>query len=246
MGRNWIVFLLFFLLACSKQESKVVLAEDIINKSVIYIALDGDTAYELKSNRIGTSKNVKTFSNRYNQANKAMLFSAADSSNINFGDLELASFTKHTFTIICWIYLTDTSKPCSILSKRNAFGGFEYSLDNHFRSKQYFSFDNWIESGSNTVYGVDPLDAKAPIKLNKWQHLAFVGDANKVLVYADGILQNGIDARQAFSFSNTDKDFVLGNGGGYGKNYYFNGAIDDVLLFDIALEKDDIQKLYNR
>jgi hypothetical protein len=246
MGKNWIVFSLVFLLACSKEESKVVNAKDVIGKSVIYIALDGDTAYELKSNRIGVSKNVKSFPNRHNEAQKAMFFNAADSSHIDFGDLELASFTKHTFTISCWIYLTDTSKPCAILSKRNAFGGFEYSLDNHFRNKQYFSFDNWIESGTNTVYGIDPLDAKAPIKLNKWQHLAFVGDANKVLVYADGILQSGIDVRQAYSFSNTDKHFVLGNGGGYGKNYYFNGAIDDVHLFDIALEKDNIQKLYNQ
>lgn len=236
--------LIIFLFACTKEnKNNTSVLPDTVTGKVIDIALDGLVPTDIISNTIGITHNTLPATNRKNEPNKAMLFNATDSSLIDFGDLEAASFTNHQFTISCWVYLTDTSKPCAILSKRSAFGGFEYSIDNHFKAKQYFSFDNWIESGSNTVYGIDPLNASAPIILNSWQHIAYVGTDSQLRVYVNGVLQNGIDQRQAFSFSNTNKHFVIGNGGGYGKNYFFNGAIDDIKIYNKALEIDAIKAL---
>ncbi|MES2654663.1 MAG: LamG domain-containing protein [Bacteroidota bacterium] len=238
----WILIVLF--VACAKAEkSNTAVLPDIVTGKVIDIALDGSVPIDAVSNKAGIPYNTIPATNRHNEPNRAMLFNAADSALIDFGDLEAASFTNHQFTISCWVYLTDTTKPCAILSKRSAFGGFEYSIDNHFKAKQYFSFDNWIESGTNTVYGIDPFNASAPVILNSWQHLVFVGTESQLQVYINGVLQNGTDQRQAFSFSNTDKHFVIGNGGGYGKNYFFNGAIDDIKIYNKVLDLSAIQVL---
>ena len=65
--------------------------------------------------------------------------------NLNFGDLNLASITNAIFSISCWVNLEDTLKPCAILSKRSPYGGFEYSIDNHFRNKQFFNFPSAVK-----------------------------------------------------------------------------------------------------
>ncbi len=238
----WMLIILF--VACTKENRNNTPAlPDIVTGKVIDFNLDGSVPKDAVSGTVGITHNTLSVSNRHNEPNKALLFNAADSALVDFGDLEAASFTNHQFTISCWVYLTDTTKPCAILSKRSAFGGFEYSIDNHFKARQYFSFDNWIESGSNTVYGIDPLNASAPVMLNSWQHIAFVGTESQLQVYVNGVLQNGTDQRQPFSFSNTDKHFVIGNGGGYGKNYFFNGAIDDIKIYNKALGLDAIKVL---
>lgn len=238
----WVLIILF--VACTKENKNNTSASpDIVTGKVIDITLDDSAPIEAVSGTVGITHNTLPVSNRHNEPNKAMLFKAADSALVDFGDLEAASFTNHQFTISCWVHLTDTIKPCAILSKRSAFGGFEYSIDNHFKARQYFSFDNWIESGSNTVYGIDPLNASAPVMLNSWQHIAFVASESQLQVYVNGVLQKGTDPRQSFSFSNTNKHFVIGNGGGYGKNYFFNGAIDDIKIYNKALDFEAIKVL---
>jgi hypothetical protein len=37
---------------------------------------------------------------------------------------------------------------------------------------------------------------------------------------------------------------VVGNGGGYGKNYYFQGAIDDIKIYNRVLNNSEISALY--
>ena len=173
-----------------------------------------------------------------------MLFTAADSSYIDFGDLPLVSFDATAqFTISCWVKLTDTASNMAILSKRDPTGPFEYCIDNHFNHNG-FTLDNWIESGATAIYGIDPLKAQAPLSAGVWQNVVYVADGNNLTVYVNGILQSGNDQRNAgINFSNTAAHFVLGNGGGYGRNYYFNGAIDDVLIYSRALPLNAIQRL---
>jgi hypothetical protein len=36
---------------------------------------------------------------------------------------------------------------------------------------------------------------------------------------------------------------VVGNGGGYGKNYYFQGGVDDLKMYNRVLNADEIKAL---
>ena len=196
------------------------------------------------SNAEGINNKTEFIADRKQQINQAIHLKRSDSAFVDFGDLNLASISNAIFSISCWVLLEDTVKPCAILSKRSPFGGFEYSIDNHFRNKQYFNFDNWNESGTNTVYGIDPLNASAPIHLNTWQHIIYIANGNQLKVYSNGILQATIDNKNNEEFANTDKHFIVGNGGGYGKYYYFQGAIDDVKIYNRVLNIEEINALF--
>jgi hypothetical protein len=216
---------------------------DLNNGLVVNIPFN-NSYHESISNTEGISTKTKFVQNRKNEINQAIYLKRIDSSLVDFGDLNLASFTNAIFSISCWVNLEDTLKPCAILSKRSPYGGFEYSIDNHFRNKQFFNFDNWNVYGTNTVYGTDPLNASAPIQLNSWQHIVFIANGNQLKVYNNGILQTNIDTKNTEEFANTEKHFVIGNGGGYGKNYYFQGAIDDIKIFNRAISNEEINALY--
>jgi hypothetical protein len=100
-----------------------------------------------------------------------------------------------------------------VLSKRNAFSPFEYSLDNHF-NHQGFTLDNWVANGGGTIYGIDPLKASAPVLLNSWHHIVYVADGVELKCYNDGVIQSQTDIKtSATSFSQTAASLIIGNGG---------------------------------
>jgi hypothetical protein len=227
---------------------KITIKKNVIdlNDGLVVNIPFNNSFIESITNTKGISTKTKFVQDRKKQVNEAIYLNRNDSSLVNFGDLNLASITNAIFSISCWVNLEDTLKPCAILSKRSPYGGFEYSIDNHFRNKQYFNFDNWNESGTNTVYGIDPLNASAPIQLNSWQHIVFIANGNHLKVYSNGVLQSDMDNKNNDEFSNTDKDFIIGNGGGYGKYYYFQGAIDDVKIYNRVLNNEEINALFDQ
>lgn len=238
--KNSLAFIFSLLVfACNKTE---IPAPDITSGLVASIPLDG-TAFEELNSLQGTIVNALSTSNRHGEANKAMLFNSNDSSYIDFGDVEDLSFTNNQFTVCCWVKVSDTTAPVSILSKRGETGPWEFSLDNHF-NHSVFNFDNWVADGSTTVYGTDPLKAAASLRSGIWSHIALVADGVALKVYQDGILQAGTDSiKNGLFLNNTGAHFFIGNGGGYGKNYFFNGSIDDVRLYNKPLNQESIQYL---
>ena len=91
---------------------------------------------------------------------------------------------------------------------------------------------------------MDPLKASATFQLATWEHIAFVADGTTLKSYLNGVLQTGTDEHQTgLSFSDTDGHLVIGNGGGYGRNYVFNGCIDDILMYNKPLDAATIQYL---
>lgn len=228
--------------SCVKVNSSI---SDLTDATGLVIAIDfNNTLTETFSGIDGINYKAAYCTDRKNNAQHAIHFDRNDSAQVDFGDLDSASFLNNIFSISCWAMLEDTLKPCAILSKRGVSGGFEYSLDNHFRNKQYFNLDNWIASGTNSVYGIDPLNAIAPISLGKWQHIVYVANGVNLNVYVNSVLQSGVDINNKEVFTNTNKHLVIGNGGGYGKNYYFQGAIDDIKIYNRVLTTNEIEKLY--
>jgi hypothetical protein len=206
------------------------------------IALNGD-AFDRINLISGTILNAQPTSNRHGENGQAMYFTRHDSAFIDFGDAPEFSFPQNIFTISCWILANDTSSPSTIMSKRNATGPFEYSLDNHM-NRQVFNFDNWVPDGSTTVYGKDPLNASAAFITGQWQHIAFVADGFLLKAYLNGQPTGVADTIKAgFAWSDTDAPFQIGVGGGYGRYYHFDGAIDDILIYNRVLTDDEIKLL---
>lgn len=239
------IYLFCFLYSCGTDKLIDETPKIELNAGLVINIPFDSSCVELISGQVGIPNKVTYATNRKGVSNKAAYFNRLDSAIVNFGDLNSATFSNQIVSVSCWVNLEDTTKPCAIMSKRSATGGFEYSIDNHFREKQFFNFDNWIEDGTSTVYGIDPLNASAPISLNAWQHLVYIANGNVLTVYVNGVLQNGIDAKNNNKWwTNTVQPFVVGNGGGYGKNYYFQGAIDDIKIYNRVLNNSEISALY--
>ncbi len=181
---------------------------------------------------------------RFGNANSAYLFNGI-SDNISFADADVFSFPDNHFSISSWVYVVDTLNFMAILSKRGIHGPFEYSIDNAF-GKSSFNFDNWVESGNGTVYGPDPLKAKAKAMPNEGVHLVYTADGDTLRVYKNGIRVGGVDLRQpGKTASNTVADLAIGVGGGWDKSYYFKGKIDDIRFYNYALRQSEIDSMYN-
>ncbi len=102
---------------------------------------------------------------------------------------------------------------------------------------------NWSYwAGNNGAPGAwNPLDGPA-IPLNTWQHIAVTYDSATLTrkMFIDGV--EVLNANLGVS-ANVLRDIHIGSGQDDGLNFYWNGLIDDVGLWDEALSQSVIQSV---
>ena len=86
------------------------------------------------------------------------------------------------------------------------------------------------------------LDSGTPLELNAWTHVAMVHDGAKDLIYLNGALANEKDAPGALD--KTKYPLGIGYEPIDGGNF-FDGAIDDVHIYNVALSAAEIAALYD-
>jgi len=164
---------------------------------------------------------------RFGNAVNALYF---DNSYLDCQDVILPE--TGDFTINMWIY--PDSLACHLWGQYESssdgriYGGIDYST-----GKAIFSY-----AGTGTV----DIFSTNTLQLKKWQMLTFIRDGNILRLYLDGILQD---------FGSTDpmnilqRKFLIGI-----KNETdepeeaFNGLMDEVKIFDIAIPQSQITDLY--
>lgn len=92
----------------------------------------------------------------------------------------------------------------------------------------------WVQKGGGIWIG------GVPITKNKWDYLAAVFDGTTVNFYVNGVLGGTADASTALPNSFQP----LGIGGGPAGNWYFDGSVDEVAIYNKALTVDQLQKHY--
>lgn len=139
---------------------------------------------------------------------------------------------KTTFTVCCWIYLTQIDKRNQIFSAGNtpASAGIWFQTEANNRLR----FDRSTVAGpaGNTVLSV-----------NTWYHVSVVSNNRDITLYVNGVQD----------CTTTNVPFVISSGtlvvGGLisdtvGEANYFNGKIDDFCVFtDKALDVNDIKRV---
>ncbi len=85
------------------------------------------------------------------------------------------------------------------------------------------------------------LDSGTPLTLGAWTHVVAVHDGTKDIIYFNGVKVNEKNAAGALDATT----YPLGIGyDPINNNYSFDGALDDVQLFDVALTDAQIAALY--
>ena len=83
------------------------------------------------------------------------------------------------------------------------------------------------------------------VETNKWYHLVLVSDSNIVSAYLNGQLINSHSKSNVQPFK-TSYDLFLGRYFDTSSPYWFNGVLDDIRIFNRAINKLEIDSLNNK
>ncbi len=139
------------------------------------------------------------------------------------------------FTISAWIKRINNDY--SIISKRDAAfsEGYDISILN----------DDHVEMSWINGLGTQDIQSTVPIPENEWHHIAFIYDgASTIDLYIDGFLDN-TDSTVSAPIG-TDQSFIIGAADGTITSDFYQGAIDEVRVWDIALSTDQLRFIMNQ
>ncbi|MDR4497616.1 MAG: fibronectin type III domain-containing protein [Candidatus Scalindua sp.] len=143
---------------------------------------------------------------------------------VDVGDIDLTD----AFTIAAWI-------------KKSGMG------KNMIVGKSYHTYQFFVSPAGGLAYQRNsgtPLDFNAKLEIETWYHVAVTFDTtNGMVMYLDG---SKVVTDSDTSTTN-ESDFVTKIGASDGTAQdFFNGTIDDVLLYKRALSAEEILDLYNQ
>jgi eukaryotic-like serine/threonine-protein kinase len=143
-------------------------------------------------------------------------------------------------TVACWVKIRKFDKIYhTIISKGN--NAWRLALNGRFNAVEFAcSGITGLDNTSGSVYGTMTIND------GQWHHLVGVYDGTRICLYVDGELEA---SGKAYGTIKTDLCKVLVGENydertGQGSGRFFNGFIDDVLIFDYALTGTDIKALY--
>jgi len=154
--------------------------------------------------------------------------------DINMGDvLDLGTLD---FTVMVWLKTSDNSRQRIIAKKPDSTAaGWHLETSGVGAGNLRIA----ISDGTNVAKDSDSNDYTD----GEWHHVAVVFDRDDVAtMYKDGVADGTLDITAASGSVDNGEDFHIGQSG---NTAFFNGAIDDVLIFNRSLSADEIASLYN-
>lgn len=138
-------------------------------------------------------------------------------------------------TLALWVKIEDLSR------KKQAFVGAHGGEGEGFLSLGY----NYVGGGFTVFHQTNGhgalLRASGLAKEGRWSHVALTIGADHMRLYVDGVSMGKPIESPGLRMANAE--LFLGS---EGERNYFQGLIDEVYLFDRALDAGEIRKLYER
>ena len=185
-------------------------------------ALDGDARDASGNNRHGSIQGARATADRFGRAGGAMLFDGKAYIELPL-DINPGNYPRLTFT--AWVRADDASPTRQVMSHDN--GSYDRSLgiDPRGGGTGWSAF-----AGTGGVLGFKPVEK------GRWTFVAGVWDqtTRKVRLMVDDTVME-----KSGEIGGSDRKLSLGRNPGYGE--YFVGAIDDVRLYDRALDPSEIR-----
>jgi len=158
----------------------------------------------------------------------------------DIGTVSSYSFIQNTgvFSIVAWILLDD---PAALLQQ-----GIVGNTSTTAQKGHFFIWENLdglgrlrvgIMGGTPGVPVADVTSAPHVITTSGWHHVAAVGDGTAITFYVDGIASPGTGTIGTLSTGDSTNPFVIG---GCGLDCAFRGQIDEVQIYDRALDGSEI------
>jgi hypothetical protein len=196
---------------------------DLKSGLVGFYPFNGNANDESGNGNNGTVQGATLTNDRTGQSNSAYSFDGYS----NFIKLPSSNSTNsNSYSIFTWIKTSNAgSSYCGIVVKQLAVGIL-------LKDNELISFDWKNRVDKNTsCYLAD----------NYWHLVGLVVDNGTIKFYKDGAF---ISSSNSYSILSQSENFAIGAGGMNG-GQYFKGLIDDVRIYNRALNEAEIQALYN-
>ena len=206
-----------------------------------YWPFDGNANDESGNGLNGTINGAVLTSDRFGISNKAFSFNVNQSILIN----NTTTLNPYPLSISLWYKATNWSsgENSNIIRKYSsgAWNGFGISFNDYNNLPCVPSF--YLRSTTNRVLGYynEPPFDQTNITLSQWYHYVFVVDSSGGKIYVNG---NLISSHPWTGIAGPTSSNLQLQIGGLGDSWY-RGLIDDVGIWNRALNQQEITNLYN-
>ena len=146
------------------------------------------------------------------------------------------------FTLEAWVRPTGTGEkalPAIAMNDENSPGEEEQFAYELFAGQNAVP-KGWVrkggESGYRGVYGEEPLPQ------NAWSHIALTDDGNVIRLYVNGVLGDEENSTNVAPYlTSAEGPLTIGCGIEYGSYQHFKGRIDEVRIYNRALDEAEVQ-----
>ncbi|MES2728132.1 MAG: choice-of-anchor D domain-containing protein, partial [Bacteroidota bacterium] len=136
------------------------------------------------------------------------------------------------FTVSAWVKRSSNNQ--TILSKRNNPFSIGYDLSINSSQKAEMS---WFNGTKQTI------TSSVILPLEKWHHIGVIFDGTTAKLYIDGVLD--VSKAMATVPANT-QSFLIAAADGESPTSFFNGTIDEVRVWNVALTDKELRYVMNQ
>ncbi len=216
---------------------------------IAYYPFNGTTLDESGQGNNGTANGGGFTTDRLGAANEAYLFNGS-SNYIKIGAPVPASLQiQNELTLAAWIYVTQypgSNTLGMIVGCQNdgTRAGYSIFLDGRTNPDGQTSPAGHIHFQMIDGHLGHHTNVNAQIPLNQWVHVAATRKANEAAkVYYNGILQSSTSGSWGGSITYNSSELDIGRQSDLGR--YFNGVIDDVQIYNRALNEAEIKAFFS-
>jgi hypothetical protein len=215
------------------------LPQNLFNGLVGWYPFCGDAEDESQNGNNGTVNGATLTSDRFGNANSAYSFDGVDD-YIEVADTNILDLYNH-YTLSGW-YLTSSTTQFdqAILGKGSGITqtGCQLLVNTNTAPTPRLQF------GFNNNAGING-GATTPVttaNLSGWHLLTGTYDGSSAKLYLDGFLMSTVQI--SYSLINSTQPFLIGNEA-KGLIRYFNGKLDDIGIWNRALDSSEVAQLYS-
>jgi hypothetical protein len=204
---------------------------DLKTGLIAYYPFTGNANDSSGNSNNGTVHGATLTADRFGNDSSSYSFNGTNN-YIDLGFKSVFQFTNE-ITISAWIKFNSNGLSQTIASHGD--NAYHLYIQNPSTKNEYI---NWAKAlVSNIGANYDTLK----VLPNVWYHIVAVNRINNdVKVYINGLLKKTKTFSYAYSYS---KNLRIGSTDS--ENFFFNGIIDDVRIYNRALSDSEIQALYN-
>ena len=197
------------------------------DSTVATYKLDGDAGDDSGNGYNGTASNVTYAAGKFDDA------AVFNGSSYITTSLDFDSLTDYSISM--WIYISATPSASDIFAGTIQNSG---ALNGIYLSIQTDRTIRFFERNSST--NASSLTSTDTINAGSWNHILVVRNGGTNLLY----INNGTAVSTSNGTITHAEDFTIGRGGAHTSGL-FEGKIDQVRIFDRALDSGEVTQLYN-